>query len=354
MIFFEIIFNLNQIVTAWFPNPGMNSEQSSALRQIGEGFQMGRTDPRHVLLGIVTMLLILGGIAGIIWLLNQYRKKKEKKLTILEAYQNNYRLSDGQQQYLEALIERFKNNYVHNPEVATSYLKQFLEYSVKNLTHAPSQTLRRQVHKIPNIEPDEEILVILGDNEKFETLTTTVLRQKDRYLTIPTSPEVENLDLNEGQSVEISSQQGHLHYRGRGKIQAVTEEETIFHVPDGMHFDQQRVYTRVSVDDDDIEAKLCVQCPDDETIAISAELKDISVEGARLLADKSAAEISKHNQGTLEFELPDSDIISVRIEVVRAQKENGKIDLGLKFTNLSLDTREHISRFVKQKTEEES
>ncbi|GEM_PF-5657061 len=351
MDFFESTIAVYQIANRWLLTPTMDSRQPSAFRQIGEGFQVGRPDPRHVLLGIFTMLLILGGIAGIIWLLNQYRRKKEKKLTILEAYQNNYRLSDGQQRYLEALVERFKNNYVHNPEVSTNYLKQFLEYTVKNLTHAPSQTLRRQVHKIPNIEPDEEILVIIGSGEKFETLTTKVLRQKDRYVTIASSPEVENLELSEGQSVEISSKQGYLHYRGRGKIQAITEEEIIFHVPDGMHFEQQRVYTRVPVND--LEANLCLQCRDDDTATLSGELKDISVEGARLIVDKTADKVSKHQQGTLEFELPGSEMMSVRIEVVRVQRENGSIDLGLKFTGLNLETREHIAQFVKQKADKE-
>lgn len=303
----------------------------------------------ETLLGVVALVLLLAGIYGIVWIWRQSQQQKEKQVTILEAFQENYKLSDGQEQYLEALIEKFKNRYKHEPEVATSYLKQCLEYSVKNLTHAPNQTLRRQVHKIPEIDPDEEILIISRTNGTFETLSSEILRQKEKYLTIPRPTDLEEYSLEEDKNVEISYSQHHLTYRGRGKIQAITEDEIILYVPDGLHFEQQRVYTRLNVDG--VDVKLTLQGNENETIIGEGEMQDISVEGAGVKIETESS-INKHFQGTLAFKLPEQEQMEIRVEVVRVNQNGSKYNLGLKFIQLELSTREHLARFIKRKQAE--
>lgn len=322
--------------------------QESPLGQIARGFAEGRTSSIKIALGILTLVLIIGGISGVVWLLTQYQRKKEKKLTILEAFQQNYKLSDGQEQYLEALIERFKNNYVHEPEVASGYLENFLEYIVKNLTHAPDQTLRRQVHEIPDLEPDEEILVILPRENTYRAVKSTVDRQKDRYLTLPARPQLIDLEPDEEDRVEICIQKGHLTYRGRGKIQAITSDEVIIHLPEGLHFEQQRVYTRVQVDN--VEASLTLESGDGETFTARGLVQDLSVEGACLAID-AADSVERHQQGTVKFQLPGQDEIEARVEVVRANESSADCKLGLKFIHLELETREEIARFIKEHSE---
>ncbi len=314
-------------------------------KTLSHDFQYRRTGNIEIMLSLITLGLILSGLYGIFWIWKQSHKRREKELTMLEAFQENYKLSEGQEQYLEALIERFKNKYTHDPEVATSYLKQFLEYTVKNLTHAPNQTLRRQVHKIPDIEPDDEILIITRDNGKFETLTSEILRQKERYLTLPLPPQVEKYSLEEDQKIEISYNQRHLTYRGRGKIQAITEDEIILYLPDGLHFEQERVYTRLKVEDIDVE--LTLQNNSGETIIARGKMHDISVEGAGVKIS-TEEEINKHLQGTLEFQLPEQKEMETRVEVARVNEHPDGYNLGLKFIQLELTTREHLARFIKE------
>ncbi|MFP4686874.1 MAG: flagellar brake protein [bacterium] len=311
--------------------------------RIAHSFTGDRFPIEMLLIYVFVFFLILGGIVGLIWLFNQISGRDQKKITVLEALQENYQLSSSQERYLEALIEKFKNRNPHDPEISSDYMQKFLEYVVQNLTHAPDQTLRRQVHHVPRLEAGQELQIMYRDDGQYKTQRCEILDQKDKYITLR-KPD-EEVQLSKEQKIEVTYRLEDLHYRGDAEIRTISESELIVFLPQGLRFEEKRVFYRLPLNS--LEARLTLQCAKNNTVFLEGTLEDISAEGACMLVEKpEEVKLKKHLRGTLEFDLPGFRTVDIRCEVVRAVEKTESYELGLKFVQLSVVVKENIINFI--------
>ncbi len=315
----------------------------SPLGRISRGFTSERFPVGNVLIYILIFALVLGGIFGLFWLFNQILSPSKKKISVLKALQENYELSASQERYLEALVEKFKNRNPHDPEISNEYLESFLEYVVQNLTHAPDQTLRRQVHHVPTLTEGDDLQIMFQEDKQYKTHRCDILDQQDKYITLQ-KPD-EELQIKKGQKIEVTYRQEDLHYRGDGEVRSINEKELIVFLPEGLRFEEKRVFYRLPLNS--LPGRLTLQGAENKTIFLEGTLEDISAEGACMLVDKPEdTKLKKHLRGSLEFELPNYRTVDIRCEVVRAIEQKEKYELGLKFVQLSVVVKENIINFI--------
>lgn len=305
-------------------------------------------------LGILGLFLL--GVYGILRVLKWGGDRKPsrhgKKYDVLQALQQNLVLNKSQREYLNALIEKYKNRNPYEPEISTNYLREFLENTVHNLTHSPTQTLRRQIHRTPEFREGNHVELMVEQDNEYRTCSFEIMNQDHRYLTLSPTPGDE-IRLHEGDDVEISYRKGNLYLRGNAEIRQSTEEEVILFIPSGLHFEEQRSYRRM--DTNSIPCKLNLRNNEDKKIVSKGTIEDISAEGAKVFMSTDRGNAQKNMRGTIEFTLPGHSDMSLFIEVVRAQEyTRDEQELGIHFTRMDMGERERIFQFINEKEEKES
>lgn len=299
--------------------------------------------------------LILLGIYGILqaieWGTEEGKPRHGKKYDVLQALQENVVLSKSQKQYLSALIERFKNRNPYDPEISTEYLREFLEFSIHNLTHSPTQTLRRRVHRVPDFEEGFHVELMVEEDNEFRTCSFEIKGQDNKYVILrPTSGE--KIKLEEGDEVELSYRKGNLYLRGEAEIRQATDNEVILLLPNGLHFEEQRSYQRMNTNS--IPCKLNLRNQQEEQIRTRGTIEDLSAEGAMVFLKTERGKAKKNMRGTIEFTLPGFSKMELFAEIVRAKEyTDDEQELGLHFTRVNMGDRERIFQFIRQKEENE-
>ncbi|MGM0381180.1 MAG: flagellar brake protein [bacterium] len=346
------MYLLQQIRLYFLQLTAQAEPQTSPYGRIGQAFTEGRWQMMGPLVyGLLVLFGLIFGTYGLYWVWNQLTGEKKKKITVLEALQENYELSSSQNRYLDALVEKFKNRNPHDPEISNDYLLNFLKYTVQNLTHAPDQRLRRQVHHVPELKAGDIMQVMINIDQEFRTHTCKIIEQNKKYIHLTFSED--RPPLEKGKQVEVSYRQEDLYFRGKGKIENVLEDKIIIHLPDGLHFEEKRTFFRLPVDS--LPCKLTLKDSGDNTAVLKGEMEDISAEGACVLIDETdKIDLEQHLRGTIEFELPGFREVNIRVEIARTQDKGNQLELGMKFTRIGMAVRERIIQFIHNRQPESS
>lgn len=349
--FNELILNVLLPVTQ--QNPPTTPGEIAFWEDFTHGFQQS-WDATPIIFWSIVLGLAGAGIYGIVkafeWRSDQ-TKKEGKQYDVLQALQQNLVLSQSQREYLKALIEKFKNRNPYEPEVSTEYLRKFLEFSVHNLTHSPTQTLRRRIHRTPDFEEGHHVEIMVERSNEYQTCSFEIKSQDKKYVVLKPTPG-EDTDLQEGDTVEVSYRQDHLYLRGEAEIRQVTDNEIIIYLAEGLHFEEQRSYRRM--DTNDIPCDISFRGNGDKKIVTKGTIQDISAEGARVYVDTERGEFHKNMRGTIEFSLPGFSELSLFAEVVRVDDmEENRQELGIHFTRVSMGDRERIFQFINEKEQSE-
>jgi len=305
-------------------------------------------DPTPILIGGTALVLLLAGIYGIYKVIQwQFGLTKKKRYNVFEALQRNLMLSSSQKQYLEALIERYKNQNAYEPEISTEYLREFLEFTIRNLTESPTQRLRRRVFEVSTVEEGHHVELMIKQNNEFETCSFEIAKQNDDLVSLRPSPGVE-VELQAGDEVELSYRLEDSYLRGKARIEQSSEDEVTITIPDGLHSEELRSYRRM--DTNSVPCKLSLRSEDGTQIVTSGTIEDISGEGAQVFTRSQRTNIRENMRGTLEFSLPGFSEMSLFAEVVRSEKiTDEEQELGLHFTRVSMGDRERIFQFINRK-----
>ncbi len=331
---------LLELTTGWNINtPG----QTDILARISRSFLADRIGFWQIALATLFLLLILLITGFTILAGMKYYRKKWQRIGLLETLKNNYPLKENQEKYLEALVERFKNSHPHDPEVATEYLEKFLIYTIQQISQGPDQRLRRGIHAVPNLNGEEEIFLVKSSGEGYKSLPADLTEQKDRYLTLRMESKPKK-QLTENETVEISVKKDGLIYRGKAKIRSFSGRELIIHLPQGLHFEQDRDYQRVEVNN--LTSWFTVQLESGDTVTRRGYMVDLSIAGCRLKIP-GELEFKRYQHGILEFQLPDTAKLETRAEIERIKKPGGETELGLNFIWLNPPTRERIANYLR-------
>jgi c-di-GMP-binding flagellar brake protein YcgR len=348
----DLFGKVDQLIPSIQENPPTTPGEIKFWEDFTRGFREG-WDPTPILFWTFVFVLAGVGIWGIIKVIEWQSgpsTKKGKKYDVLEALQQNLVLSKSQRQYLEALIEKYKNRNPYEPEVSTEYLREFLEFSIHNLTHSPTQTLRRRIHRTPNFEEGHHVELMVEKSGGYHTFSFKIESQDEKYVVLKPTPG-DDAELKEGDNVEITYRQDHLYLRGEAEIRQATDNEVILYLPEGLHFEEQRSYRRM--DTNSIPCDLSLRNHEDKKVKTSGTIEDISAEGARVIIGTDRGKCDTNMRGTIEFELPGFSKLSLFAEIVRAEERADESqELGIHFTRVSMGDRERIFQFINQKEKE--
>jgi hypothetical protein len=333
------------------PLAQQGSNETTFWKQLSGSFRQG-PDATPIYIGIVVLILALVGAYFLLQFFSSFgtTKTKRKKYNILESIQSNLKLSDRQERYLKALIEKFKNRASYEPEISTEYLEDFLFFAVQNLTYAPKRSIRRKTHYVPDFTINESIdIMVKIDDETYTTLESDILGQNDDTVTIK-RPFGEYADeLSEGQSVDVAYKEGELTLRGPARIKTITDDQAKLELSRGMHFEEQRTYDRVPLQK--TTCQLILQEWEGKTIRVEGILQDISVGGAKLLVDQLNSRIHRNMRGRMQFELNAKEM-DLEVVVIHVEDENDPPTLGVEFMEPGMRNRNLLHEFVSDKSDE--
>lgn len=306
-----------------------------------QSFRQG-FDVIPILVGIGILTGILLGLYGLFVAFGRPGSRPEsKQIPILEALENNIRLSESQNRYLEALIEQFKNRHPHDPEISNQYLRKFFVSTIQQLTNAPTKTLRRRTKHMPDLETGSSVTMMTRNNDIYESYECELEDQDAEYLML--SPP-DDIPFTEGDPVEVSCMKNRLVLRGDAEVRQVDPEQITIHLNNGLHFEEQRRYFRL--DTDSLPCRLKVQPDKDRSHLLKGTVEDLSLEGARVEVEDPPWDPKTNVKGTLSFELPGHRKMNLPAEIVRVNESSGTCVFGLYFYELRMGDREHLAQYI--------
>jgi len=348
---------MDSLFTSYILRPLAQAQDGEAAfwaeftRSFNEGLD---TSALFFWLGIVALFIMgtYGILRALEWGGDRKPSRRGKKYDVLQALQQNLVLNKSQKEYLNALIEKYKNRNPYEPEISTNYLREFLESTIHNLTHSPTQTLRRQIHRTPDFREGDHVELMVEQDNEYRTCSYEITDQDNKYVILSPTPG-DDISLHEGDDIEISYRKGNLYLRGNAEIRQATENEVILFIPSGLHFEEQRRYRRM--DTNSIPCKLNLRNDENKKIVTKGTIEDISAEGALVFMSTDRGIAKKNMRGTIEFTLPGHSEISLFAEVVRAKEyTRDEQELGIHFTRMDMGERERIFQFINDKEEKES
>lgn len=338
----------------YVPIPSLQEEELNLYERISYSFRQG-PDPRPIYIGaiILILFLILSYVAlRLFEYLSVYEDQAPRQYSILEAIQSNLKLSKKQDHYLEALIEKFKDQSSYEPEVSTEYLEKFLSFILQDLSYEPKRIIRRKKGYLPDLNAEDTFdLMFEVDEDSYTTVHVEVLSQDESHVTVHKPDEREDLSFQENEDVEIAYHKGNLTLRGDGEILAVTDDHLLVDLKGGLHFEEKRTYDRVEVDP--IPCQLLVQEWEGDQLQFDGVLKDLSVEGARVLIDGSDERLHTNMRGRIHFELPNEREMDLEIVLIHLEEADGPTSVGLEFNQPGMQNRNVIHEFLENIKERE-
>ena len=337
----------------WFqrylPIPSLQEEELNLYERISYSFRQG-PDARPIYIGAIILILFLI-LSYVALRLFEYfsvtEKQAPREYSILEAIQSNLELSQKQDHYLEALIEKFKDQSSYEPEVSTEYLEKFLFFTLQDLSYEPKRTIRRKKGYLPDLDPGDTLdLMFEAGEDSYTTIHVEVRSQDEGHVTVEKPAERENRSFQENDDVEIAYHKGNLTLRGDGEILAVTDDHLLIDLKGGLHFEEKRTYDRVDVDS--IPCQLLVQEWEGDQLQFDGVLKDLSVEGARVLIDGSNNRLHTNMRGRIHFELPGDREMDLEIVLIHLEEVDGATSIGLEFNQPGMRNRNLLHEFLEK------
>lgn len=301
-----------------------------------------------VYVAIGLFVLVLLALLGLTWAWREFRspsrKKKGKRMTILDAIRKNVQLTDNQNRYLSALIEKFKNRHPHDPEVSTDYLRTFFRFAVQNLTHAPTQTLRRKTQMVPDLEIGHTMELMVERNDEYRTLKARIRDQNDEYVRVELPPDARESDLVSGELIPVYYGKGDLHMRGEARVDERDPPNALLSLDQGLHFEEQRTEKRVETAN--VPSRIHLEQPAGEPFTLRGTMVDVSIGGALVELRDDAGDVEADQRGHIEFDLPVYGAMDLDVFVVHVHDEEEPVQLGLQFMNTNADERETLQDYV--------
>jgi len=305
------------------------------------------------ILGLLIMLVAVYWLLRLLSYLSHTSETTQKQYSILESIESNLKLSDRQQRYLKALIEKFKDRSTYEPEVSTEYLRDFLFFSIQNLAHAPKRSIRRKTHYVPEFKADHNVDVMVQlDDETYTTLQTDVLDQDEEKvrLTIPSDASRSD-ELRQGLMVNLAYKKGDLTLRGEAEIVSRDNRVLTLDLHRGMHFEEKRTYDRVEVEQ--IPCQLILQEWEGQTLRYEGFLNDLSVGGARVVLPDSDTRIDHNMRGRVQFEVNSSDELDLEVMVIHSEMNEPPYTVGLEFLDPGMVNRNNIHNYIQKRQSRE-
>ncbi|MFB6346544.1 MAG: hypothetical protein ABEK50_12360, partial [bacterium] len=296
-------------------------EDLNPYQRIARSFREG-PDPRPIYVGAIVLIIFLVIAYWILRMYTDFLAESESKgstVGILEGIQKNIKLSNKQERYLKALIEKFQDKHRYDPEIKTEYLEQFLFFAIQSLTHAPDRAIRRKTHYVPTFEENDtlEVMFKIGDTT-YTTEICKIVEQSDDSVAITKPEDVDLTELREGRQISCAYHEGELTLRGQAEIRHIMDEKILLVFPEGMHFEEHRTYDRVDVDE--IPCQVILQEFEGEAIKLNGIILDLSVGGAQIKVQDYNEKIHENMRGSLQFKPEegyelDLDIALVHLEL---------------------------------------
>lgn len=333
-----------------FAQQGGNEQ--TFYERLSSSFRQG-PDPMPIYIGGIILIIVL--ILGY-WLLRMYtdflapREKTDRKVSILDAIKQNIKLSNKQERYLQALIEKYQDKHPYDPEVKTEYLENFLFFALQSLTHAPDRAIRRKTHYVPEFDEEDSLEIMFKtDDTSYTTEKCQILEQNEDDVVIQKPNDTTAGQFREGREVSAAYHKGELTLRGSGEIRHSMDEKVLLHFPEGLHFEEHRTYDRVEVED--LACQLILQEFEGEAIYLEGEFEDISIGGARVMVDRVDDRVHENIRGRLQFALADDRELDFQVSVVYLDVgvEEGTMEMGLQFIEPGLANREHLHDYIESK-----
>lgn len=331
------------------------NNELNLYQRVSRSFKQG-PDPTPIYIGGIVLIIVL---ILMYWILRMYTdflardQSKSKKVSILEGIQQNIKLSQKQEKYLLALIEKFQDKHPYDPEIKTEYLEKFLFFALQSLTHAPDRAIRRKTHYVPTFETDDVLEVMFKtDDTHYTTEKCEIVEQDEGNVVIMQPGNVGASQFREGREIATAYHKGELTLRGHAEIRHVMDEKILLNFPEGMHFEEHRTYDRVDVTD--LPCQLILQEFEGESIHLKGDFLDISIGGARVEVHEIDDRVHENIRGRLQFELEGGRELDIQVSVVflEAEVDTGTMELGLQFLEPGLANREYIHDFVEKKQSE--
>lgn len=348
MIFSSVINILPTYhLTALVPVAQLLPQDGSFYEQLSSSFRQG-LDPGPVYVGIIvltSLMILLYVFLRLMSGLFSGSAPKKKKFNILESIQSNLRLSDKQERYLDALIEKFKNRASYEPEVSTDYMRDFLFYAIQNLTYAPKRKIRRKTHYVPDFEIGSTLdLMLQVEEDTYTTLRAEIVEQDEEIVNIKKPSATEVPEFHQDQSIDTAYNKGDLILRGEARIKAISDGNLALEYPLGMHFEEQRTYDRVKVND--LDCQLILQEWEGETIRVEGTVTDLSVGGAKIHVPIKDNRIIENMRGRVQFKNEQSLNIDLEIVVIHREHDEDGYSLGVEFIDPGMTNRNLLEQFL--------
>ncbi len=330
-----------------FPVPILQDDELNLYERVSYSFNQG-PDPRPIYIGaiILIVLLILSYVSlRLFEYLTPSTDTEPREYSILEAIQSNLELSDKQQRYLRALIEKFKDQSSYEPEVSTEYLEEFLFFALQDLSYKPKRTIRRKKGYVPDLDSGDSLdLMFEVSDRNYTTVHVDVLNQEDNHVSLQKPTQREDLSLEKNKDVEVTFQKGKLNLRGTAKILSVTDDQVLIDLQGGLHFEEKRTYDRVDVSS--IPCQLLVQEWQGDQIKFDGVLKDLSVEGARIRFDGTDSRLHRNMRGRIHFELPEGREMDLEIVLIHIEVSGDTTSVGIEFNQPGMQNRNLLHEFL--------
>lgn len=325
----------------------------NVYERISQSFNQGY-DPTPIYIGFIVLVIAL---VLAYWILRMYTdflapgEQKSEKIGILQAIRQNIKLSNKQEKYLKALIEKYQDKHPYEPEVKTEYLENFLFFALQSLTHAPDRAIRRKTHYVPEFDRDDEMDVMFKTNDThYVTKRCEVIEQEEDNVVIAMPDDIDSSEFREGRSVATAYHKGDLTLWGEAEIKHLMEDKILLNFPEGMHFEEHRTYDRVSVHD--LECDLILQEFEGEAVHLEGRFIDLSIGGARVEVRSFDERVHENIRGRVQFELDGREIdMQVSLVYLDADEDAETMEMGLQFLEPGLSNRQHIHDFVDRKKE---
>lgn len=327
------------------------NDDLNVYQRISRSFNQG-PDPTPIYIGFIVLVIVL---VLSYWVLRMYTdflapgEQKSEKVGILEAIRQNIKLSNKQEKYLRALIEKYQDKHPYDPEVKTEYLEKFLFYALQSLTHAPDRAIRRKTHYVPKFETEDELDVMFKTNDThYATERCSVVEQDGDNVVIEMPEDIDSSEFREGRAVSTAFHKGDLTLWGEGEIKHLMEDKILLNFPEGMHFEEHRTYDRVEVHD--MECDLILQEFEGEAVHLEGRFLDMSIGGARVKTRSVDERVHENIRGRLQFELEERELdIQVSLVYLDIDEDADTMEMGLQFLEPGLANRQHIHDFVERK-----
>ncbi len=249
----------------------------------------------------------------------------------------------AQKKIINTLISDFKKREMIASAIPSSVLERFSEFFYQRLDELriSNKAAQRLAKKIYPIVEDSKIEIEINENNRLYVLERSALAASDKSVVVKNITGIP-VPLKKGVPLNICYTSNNMFICGESSVvNFLTSNRTILSYPKNLKISQERLYSRIPVDN--ISGTLLALHTEGDS-PIEVVVKDISLEGARIRSSTGLKRKETYRLSFTDMSLEKMYIFE-NLECVVSKSfmmENSLFEYGMSFIYLDMQTRKNL------------